>query len=117
MKIKREAIDKLASLLDSGFNSATTPFNNKEYAAIYHVCYHMCTQRSPYNWSEQLYTRHGETFREYLRSKVLPALRTKRDTFLLQELVARWENHKIMNKWMWRFFMYLVRTGGLPSPQ
>lgn len=27
---------------------------------FYRICYNMCTQRSPYNWSEQLYTRHGE---------------------------------------------------------
>ena len=24
------------------------------------ICYNMCTQKSPYNWSEQLYIRHGE---------------------------------------------------------
>ena len=24
------------------------------------TCYNMCTQRSPYSWSEQLYLRHGE---------------------------------------------------------
>jgi hypothetical protein len=24
------------------------------------------------------------------------------------ELVKQWEHHKIMNKWMFRFFMYLV---------
>lgn len=29
--------------------------------------------------------------------------------FLLQELVRRWQNHKIMNTWMLKFFMYLDR--------
>jgi hypothetical protein len=32
----------------------------------------------------------------------------KRDAFLLSELALRWENQKIMNRWMQRFFMYLV---------
>ena len=69
----------------------------------------MCTQRPPYNWSEKLYQRHGDTFREYLTRKVLPALRSKHDRFLLRELASRWERHDLMNKWMKRFFMYLVR--------
>jgi hypothetical protein len=95
----------------------------------------MCAQRSPYNWSEQLHERHQlvecwtvlaglvvvlsrrwtfapclpfQTFREYLRDTVLPALKDRYDEFLLTELVKRWEHHKIMNKWMFRFFMYLV---------
>jgi hypothetical protein len=49
-----------------------------------------------------------QTFREYLRDTVLPALKDRYDEFLLTELVKRWEHHKIMNKWMFRFFMYLV---------
>lgn len=30
------------------------------FAAEDRTLYKMCTQRSPYNWSEQLYQRHGE---------------------------------------------------------
>lgn len=40
----------------------------------------------------------------------MPVLRERHDDFLLVELVKRWEHHKIMNKWMFRFFMYLVRS-------
>ena len=36
-------------------------FSPKEYVQTYTTCYNMCTQKSPYNWSEQLYQRHGET--------------------------------------------------------
>ena len=32
----------------------------------YSTCYDMCTQRSPYNWSRELYQRHGETIENYL---------------------------------------------------
>ena len=38
----------------------------------------------------------------------MPVLKERHDDFLLVELVKRWEHHKIMNKWMFRFFMYLV---------
>jgi cullin 1 len=69
----------------------------------------MCTQRSPYNWSEQLYVRHGESIAGYLRQTVLAELRSKHKDSQLSELAARWSNHRIMNKWMTRFFMYLDR--------
>lgn len=45
----------------------------------------------------------------------MPALRERHDAFLLDELVKRWQNHLIMNKWMQRFFMYLVRAAALPQ--
>mmetsp|Transcript_20379 Transcript_20379/g.32091 ORF Transcript_20379/g.32091 Transcript_20379/m.32091 type:complete len:687 (+) Transcript_20379:146-2206(+) len=72
----------------------------------------MCTQRSPYNWSRDLYTRHGETIETYLRNTVLPALQDKTGqggTILLNELKHRWSNHQIMNKWLKKFFTYLDR--------
>ena len=72
----------------------------------------MCTQRSPYNWSRDLYTRHGETIEAYLRNTVLPALQDKTGqggTILLNELKHRWSNHQIMNKWLKKFFTYLDR--------
>ena len=72
----------------------------------------MCTQRSPFNWSRDLYQRHGETMERYLTSTVLPALREKSGQggpLLLQELQHRWRNHQIMNKWLKRFFTYLDR--------
>lgn len=72
----------------------------------------MCTQRSPYNWSRDLYQRHGETIEQYLRNTVLPALQDKSGqggTILLKELKHRWSNHQIMNKWLKKFFTYLDR--------
>lgn len=72
----------------------------------------MCTQRSPYNWSRELYQRHGETIEQYLNDYVLPALRDKPrqgPNILLTELQHRWKNHQIMNKWLKKFFTYLDR--------
>jgi cullin 1 len=109
-EIKRKAIDVLLDILDKGFDQVkVSPFPPNTFMPIYTICYNMCTQRAPYNWSEQLYERHGSTFEVYLESKVLPALKNEHDEFLLQELNTRWQNHKLMNKWMSRFFMYLDR--------
>lgn len=35
-------------------------FSHVDFMATYRVCYFMCTQRPPYNFSEQLYERHGQ---------------------------------------------------------
>mmetsp|Transcript_10856 Transcript_10856/g.33497 ORF Transcript_10856/g.33497 Transcript_10856/m.33497 type:complete len:745 (-) Transcript_10856:58-2292(-) len=109
-EIKAKAIDVLEEMLNGGLDKKSQNlFAPKEYVQTYTTCYNMCTQRSPYNWSEQLYQRHGETICDYLTKTVLPALRQKRENFLLTELTTRWANHKIMNKWMRLFFMYLDR--------
>ena len=41
--------------------------------------------------------------------QVLPALKDKKDEYLLMELLSRWDNHKIMVRWLSRFFNYLDR--------
>ncbi|KAH8064472.1 hypothetical protein JL722_1346 [Aureococcus anophagefferens] len=108
-EIKAKAIDVLEEMLNNGFDQKSQRlFAPKEYVQTYTTCYNMCTQRSPYNWSEQLYQRHGETICDYLTKTVLP-LRHQHNDFLLTELTKRWANHKIMNKWMRLFFMYLDR--------
>lgn len=112
-EIKAKAIDKLEDLLNGGMSSGTSNmFGPREYVTIYTTCYDMCTQRSPYNWSRELYQRHGETIERYLTTNVLPALRDKTGqggTILLTELKHRWTNHQIMNKWLKKFFTYLDR--------
>ena len=40
---------------------------------------------------------------------MLPSLRDHRDEFLLRELLKRWNNHKVMVRWLSRFFNYLDR--------
>lgn len=122
-QIKKNAIDVLESILDDGFKeSGGKFFSNKSYITVYTTCYDMCTQRAPYNHSQQLYTKHGETIQSYLEIKVLPAIRAKGvagGVPLLNELKFRWENHTIMNKWYSKFFTYLdrfyVKHHSLPS--
>ena len=121
-EIKPKAIAILEEILDTGIESKhVRPFGPGEFMPIYTVCYNMCTQRTPYNWSEQLYERHGETIKLYLSNQVLPSLEAQHDEFILTALDRRWKNHLIMNKWMNRFFMYLdryhVKHHNLPTLQ
>ncbi|KAL5649397.1 hypothetical protein ACJX0J_040206, partial [Zea mays] len=71
--------------------------------------YNMCTQKPPQDYSQQLYDKYRESFEEYIASMVLPSLREKHDEFMLRELVQRWSNHKVMVRWLSRFFYYLDR--------
>ena len=106
-------MDLLESKLSSGLlltrSSQSSLFSHKTYTKTYTTCYNMCTQRTPYNWSERLYRKHGDTINSYLRREVLAKLKEKRDSFLLKELGVRWGNHMVMNKWLQKFFMYLDR--------
>ncbi|KAL6214830.1 hypothetical protein ACLB2K_014262 [Fragaria x ananassa] len=76
---------------------------------LWSTIYTMCTQKSPYDYSQQLYDKYREAFEEYITTTVMPSLREKHDEFMLRELVQRWANHKIMVRWLSRFFHYLDR--------
>ncbi|KAI3679013.1 hypothetical protein L6452_38319 [Arctium lappa] len=94
-------------------------FTCEEYIILYTTIYNMCIQKPPHNYSEQLYDKYKEAFHEYINSTVLPSLRGKHDEFMLRELVKRWTNHKVMVRWLSRFFSYLDRyfipTWSLPT--
>ena len=102
-----KAIEPLKVLLDEGIKGEG--LSNKAYAHTYSVCYNLCTQKHPYNYSVELYQRHGQVIVDYLTQTVVPSLHDKHDSFLLHEVCRRWSNHKIMNRWMKSFFMYLDR--------
>jgi cullin 1 len=108
-EIKTIALDPLEAMLDDGFKQKKKLFSNTDYIKVYTTCYNMCTQKVPFNWSEQLYRRHGETISNYLSSNVLPVLKAQRNEELLAEFVRRGDNHKVMNDWHRKFFQYLDR--------
>lgn len=85
------------------------PFNSDEYMTLYTTIYNMCTQKPPHDYSQQLYEKYREAFEEYIHATVLPSLKEKHDEFMLRELVQRWLNHKVMVRWLSRFFFYLDR--------
>ncbi|KAL4572102.1 hypothetical protein LXL04_018871 [Taraxacum kok-saghyz] len=84
-------------------------FSSEEYMMLYTTIYNMCTQKPPHDYSQQLYDKYREAFVDYIGSTVLPQLREKHDEFMLRELVKRWANHKVMVRWLSRFFHYLDR--------
>uniref|UniRef100_A0A2N9EC38 Cullin family profile domain-containing protein n=1 Tax=Fagus sylvatica TaxID=28930 RepID=A0A2N9EC38_FAGSY len=84
-------------------------FSSEEYMMLYTTIYNMCTQKPPHDYSQQLYDKYREAFEEYINSTVLPSLKEKHDEFMLRELVRRWLNHKVMVRWLSRFFHYLDR--------
>ncbi|CAK9190316.1 unnamed protein product [Sphagnum troendelagicum] len=104
--VMQKGITKLKNLLEG---VPEQQFNSKEYIMFYKTIYKMCTQKPLQDYSQQLYDRYRESFEEYINSTVLPALREKHDEFMLRELVMRWDNHKIMVRWLSRFFNYLDR--------
>jgi cullin 1 len=84
-------------------------FSPEDYMMLYTTIYNMCTQKPPNDYSQPLYDKYKEAFEEYIVSTVLPSLREKHDEFMLRELVKRWGNHKLMVRWLSRFFHYLDR--------
>ncbi|KAJ7542027.1 hypothetical protein O6H91_10G086500 [Diphasiastrum complanatum] len=102
----QKGITKLINLLEG---LPEQQFNSEEYMMLYTTIYNMCTQKPPLDYSQQLYDRYRDSFEVYINSMVLPALREKHDEFMLRELVNRWINHKVMVRWLSRFFNYLDR--------
>ncbi|KAM1101801.1 hypothetical protein ACFX11_008199 [Malus domestica] len=102
----QKGITKLKRILEG---LPESQFSSEEYMMLYTTIYNMCTQKPPNDYSQQLYDKYREAFEEYITSTVLPALREKHDEFMLRELVKRWANHKLMVRWLSRFFHYLDR--------
>ncbi|KAK9927642.1 hypothetical protein M0R45_024818 [Rubus argutus] len=103
----QEGIKKLKRIVEG---SSEPDFNSEERMTLYNTIYNMCTQRPPYDYSQRLYDKYGETFEEYINSEVLPSLREGNDeVIMLQVLVRSWEKHKVLERWLSRFFHYLDR--------
>lgn len=65
--------------------------------------------RSFFFFNSQSVTILEKALKDSLTLQVMPSLREKHDEFMLRELVKRWENHKVMVRWLSRFFYYLDR--------
>ncbi|GLU07428.1 hypothetical protein SLE2022_243880 [Rubroshorea leprosula] len=102
----QKGITKLQKTLEG---QPEQPFSGEEYMMLYTTIYNMCTQKPPHEYSQQLYDKYEEAFQEYIASTVLPSLRENHGEFMLRELVKRWLNHKVMVRWLSRFFHYLDR--------
>ncbi|XP_021767306.1 cullin-1-like [Chenopodium quinoa] len=105
-KFMEKGIRKLIMILEG---LPEPPFTSEDYSMLYTTIYNMCTQKAPYDYSQQLYDNYKQAFVDYIVSTVLPALKEKHDEYMLIELVKRWSNHKVMVRWLSRFFHYLDR--------
>lgn len=113
-KLRLQGIEKVQRFLEQRPERGHTTkrvcvVSNEDYAAIYTMVYTMCTQRSPYNFSQDLYQLYGDSIVRYVHSTVLPSLENRRGSDLLEELLCRWENHRTLVKWLQKFFAYLDR--------
>uniref|UniRef100_A0A7N0UQR0 Cullin family profile domain-containing protein n=1 Tax=Kalanchoe fedtschenkoi TaxID=63787 RepID=A0A7N0UQR0_KALFE len=102
----QSGITKLKNILEG---LPEPQFSSEDYMMLYTTIYNMCTQKPPHDYSQQLYDKYKLAFEEYIRESVLPSLKEKHDEFMLRELVRRWGNHKVMVRWLSRFFYYLDR--------
>ena len=83
------------------------------YVEIYTICYNLCTQRRPHNFSAELYAGHGDLIKDYLHDFMLSDLQrmsfiTLEDKSLfLERFLIRYEKFKLVNKQMKKIFSYL----------
>ncbi|KAK4487293.1 hypothetical protein RD792_006100 [Penstemon davidsonii] len=102
----KKGMSRLKTILEGNEENS---FTSEEYMTLYTIIYNMCTQKPPYDHSQKLYDKYKECMNEYIIVTVLPSLRKKHNEFMLMELVRRWSNHKVMVRWLSRFFHYLDR--------
>ncbi|RXH97211.1 hypothetical protein DVH24_035879 [Malus domestica] len=84
-------------------------FSSVEYMTLYTTVYNMCTQKPPHNYSQQLYDKYRAALEDYVTTTVLPSVNEKHGELMLQELVKRWTNYKIMIRWLSNCFNFLDR--------
>ncbi|XP_022760557.1 cullin-1-like [Durio zibethinus] len=115
-ELMQKGITKLKNILEG---LSEPQFSSEDYMMIYTTVYNMCMQKPPHDYSQQLYDKSRESFKEYVTSMVLPSLREKHDEFMLRELVKRWANHKVMIRWFSKSFyfldFYFIPRKSLPS--
>lgn len=117
--LQEEAINKVILLVEECHTS--NQFTSEEYMHLYTTVYNMCDNNPAGPEAQKLYQQYKKTMEGYVSSKVVPSIQGKKDNVLLHELVKRWNNHKIITRWLFRFFHYLDRhlvpRRSLPSLQ
>lgn len=115
----QNGIHKLQRLLEP--DSGESHFDVFQYMDMYTTVYNVCAySNSSKPYSDMMYKRYGHTFETYLSEHVLIRLRHISDDVLMaKETLSRWDNHRIMTRWLSRFFNYLDRyyllKNSLPS--
>jgi len=109
-RLKTGGVMKIEQILEDMQGGVYKSYiSTEEYSALYTTVYTMCTQKPPNNWSEHLYNNYCDAVKDYLSARILPRIKEKHDEMMLRELVRRWENHKLMIKFLSHVFKYLDR--------
>tara|TARA_B110001452_G_C15227376_1_gene425335 strand:- start:1697 stop:2398 length:702 start_codon:yes stop_codon:yes gene_type:complete len=109
-KLKTGGVQKIEEILEDMKDGVyRNKISTDEYSNLYTTVYTMCTQKPPNNWSEHLYNNYCEAVKDYLSSRILPRIKEKHDEYMLRELVRRWDNHKLMIRFLSHVFKYLDR--------
>ncbi|KAM3234352.1 hypothetical protein P3L10_019712 [Capsicum annuum] len=103
MECVQKGLNKLKIIVEG----EPVTFTSDEYVMLYTTIYNMCTQKAPHDYSQELYDKYTEAVEDYILTIVLPSLKKKHDEFLLKELEKRCQSHKLMVKWLLKFFHYL----------
>ncbi|EEC72863.1 hypothetical protein OsI_06625 [Oryza sativa Indica Group] len=106
----RDVLAGVAKLKSIHTDSDFGGFSPDEYMHIYTLVYYMCTQKGHRDYPKELYHLCKQALDDHLDSIVLPSLNEKHGNFLLAEMLQSWEKHKLMVRWLRRFFDYLDRV-------
>lgn len=95
---------------DAAFSRDAAPlFTPRESMGLYSLIYQLCIQKAPHCYTPNLYTRLVAHLDDYLTSTVFTAIRDKQGAAQLTELVLRWRQFEVYQRWICVFFQYLDR--------
>ncbi|XP_050216126.1 cullin-1-like isoform X2 [Mercurialis annua] len=118
LKVIQEAVDQVNAIAEG---TSSSSLSSADYMRYYTVVFDLSASHPLGDFTKELYDKYKQIFEDHITLKVLPCLREKNDQELLQELVRKWGNYKIITRWLSKFFWFLGRyyipTRKLPSLQ
>ncbi len=102
-------VQKMIAIIEGGMKSS---FTLREQMELYSLVYTMCTQKSPRNYSSEIYQEYEAILRDYCASQILPVIMARRsqsDDAFLAEFIKRWKNHKLLVRAFYDVTYYLDR--------
>ena len=105
----RCGVQKMTDIIEQGM---VTSFTLREQMELYSLVYSMCTQKSPKNFSHEIYQEYDIILKDYCSVEILPVITARMaqsDDAFLSELVKRWKNHKLLVRAIYDVCYYLDR--------
>ncbi|KAK7258641.1 hypothetical protein RIF29_24222 [Crotalaria pallida] len=100
-----EGIARVIRIVEEGLEN--NRFKLFEYNKLYSTITIMATQRQPNNLGGHLFKIYGDTFNDYIDSKVLPSLRDEHGNVKLTELGKKWLEYESITEMLSSLFNYL----------